>query len=121
MKKQTLLVVASLLLISFIFGSCATDENTIKGTIKYKSQIDNKEYVKEGMLVYLMEQGQTNISDAYKQTTTDKNGFYEFTLVENGTYYVYAEYTENNYTYKGSSENVQVKGKDVKTIDLLLK
>ncbi len=54
---------------------------------------------------------------AYK-TTADADGYYEFYPVDNGTYYVEAEYDGDLFTYIGDSDYFTIKNDDVVEIDI---
>lgn len=125
MKKTIYLIFAFTISIVSILSSCTSDENMIYGEITYKDVDDGEEYyLDKGTKVYLMEEGEVDITKAYNVVEIlDDKGYYKFDLVDDGKYYVYSEITDvlQLHTYKGKSETIDVKGKDVKEVNVVLK
>ncbi len=101
MKK---LVYVSLLLIflsmTFIFTSCNRDDNMVFGTISYTEVGTDIEYYAPNASVKLVnyETGYTELS-----TTTDDSGYYIFYPVDDGSYYIEAEYSGVLFDYTGET------------------
>lgn len=123
MKKQAFLLLGAVILLLSFLTSCTHDENRVYGVVSYIDITDNQEYVKAGISVYLMPEGETDIKNAVDATETDENGIYEFDLIEDGSYYVHAEFYSllDLRTYRGDSEVFKLRGKTNKEVNVVLK
>ncbi len=118
MRKLSFLFVGILSMV-MLLSSCAKDDNYIDGDISYVAHSNGKEYVADGATVYLMTAGS---STEYEQkTTADSDGHYKFYPVNDGDYYIEADYTYLLDDYAGKSDAFNTKGKDNLTFNLTLK
>jgi len=118
-KFLSLIVLVSLI---SVLTACTTDESTIMGNISYEDFDDGQEYIANNVKVYLMPIGETDIDNAEDVVNTNDNGDYIFTLVPDGYFFIYSEFTDivQLHTYKGNTTTVKVKGRDTSILDFIL-
>ncbi len=112
MKESILILIA---IVGLSFSSCKKDDSTVKGNATYKTLLGT--YVADGVTIYLMDPGTNKY---YLKTTSDKDGHYEFYPVDDGTYYLEGDYSDDLLDYTGQSEDFSCEKDDVVTSDLLL-
>lgn len=114
MKKSLMIQFLTVILLAVFMVSCTKDENKISGIITYNPLLGDSRPA-NGATVNLIS------NDEYKKiTTTDENGYYRFTDVEDGTYHVQAQFTATLIQYKGQSNKFTVEGDDNITVSFEL-
>lgn len=114
MKNNLFFRLAVFVLLLVFFASCTKDENKISGVITFDPPLGDARPA-NGAAVNLVSGSQ------YKMmTTTDEDGKYSFTEVEDGSYHVQATHVSTFLTYTGKSSEVSVKGDESKSINLVL-
>ncbi len=116
MKKKLWILTLAVALLT-VFSGCKKDQNTIKGTVKYKAALSGEIKPASNATVYLM-YGSTKL--VAMKTVADEQGHYMFDPVPDGEYYIKAEKNTTLIDYYGSSPNFKVKGADVVNQDLTL-
>ncbi len=114
MKKIVFFRLAAILLLSVVFAACTKDDNKISGTITF-DQLMGDVRPAIGASVNLV-----SGSHYVMMTSTDEDGNYSFTEVEDGDYFIQATHVATLLTYTGKSKGFSVKGEDSKTINLEL-
>jgi hypothetical protein len=115
MKKFTFYILG-ILLFSSIFTACKKDENTVKGKITYTEKISGTTKNATNATVYIMVEDNKYV----QKTTADANGNFIITPVDDGTYWVEAEYDGTFFTYTGKSDEFTIKGDDIEEVNLNL-
>lgn len=118
MKKISVVLGVVSMIVLMLTSGCAKNDTIISGTISYIADLDGVEYLADGATVYLMVQGST--TEYALTTTTDADGKYSFYPVDDGSYYVEAEYSYGLSNYSGKSEDFEAKGKDDYTLDITM-
>ncbi len=115
MKKLTFYLFTVITLTS-MFSSCKKDDSQIAGNLRYTEKISGSQKTAAGATVYIMTDEKTYL----QKTTADDAGNYIFHTVDDGTYWIEAEYQGMFFDYTAKSKTFSVKGDDNETIDLTL-